>query len=410
MDSSGHQLHIFVFPYMAHGHMIPTVDLAKLFALRGLKATIITTPLNAPLISKTIQRTKGLTRRQPCSKNLLKCSSKSANLIALLLICSFHGLPMLLPNLGFQADKKQLPDGLRQDFDTDYSKLMSEIVESELKSFGIVVNSFYEVEPAYVDYYRKVLGRRAWPIGPVSLCNRGIEDKAQRGNEASISENECLKWLDSKKPNSVIYICFGSMVNFNASQLIEIARALEASKQEFIWAVRRDKKNQEDEEDWLPKGFEERMGGTGLIIRGWAPQVLILDHEAIGGFLTHCGWGSVLEVYITSGKPMVTWPVFADHFYNEKLVSEVLHIGVGVGVKEWVAVHGEHVKSEAIETAITEVMVSGQAEEMRRRARKLGEMARKAVEEGGSTYFNLNDLVEELRLPGIAPKIRAIKT
>ncbi|KAF2294693.1 hypothetical protein GH714_015570 [Hevea brasiliensis] len=488
MDSSGHQLHIFVFPYMAHGHMIPTVDLAKLFALRGLKATIITTPLNAPLISKTIRRTKGLgvdidirtlkfpsveaglpegcenvdsitshdngsfelifrfnkattMLQEPLEMLLQECQPDC--LVADLLfpwatdaaakfgiprlvfkgtcffsLCTLECIRLYEPQKKVSSDsepfvltnvpgeikltRKQLPDGLRQDFDTDYSKLMSEIVESELKSFGIVVNSFYEVEPAYVDYYRKVLGRRAWPIGPVSLCNRGIEDKAQRGNEASISENECLKWLDSKKPNSVIYICFGSMVNFNASQLIEIARALEASKQEFIWVVRRDKKNQEDEEDWLPKGFEERMGGTGLIIRGWAPQVLILDHEAIGGFLTHCGWGSVLEA-ITSGKPMVTWPVFADHFYNEKLVSEVLQIGIGVGVKEWVAVHGEHVKSEAIETAITEVMVSGQAEEMRRRARKLGEMARKAVEEGGSTYSNLNDLVEELRTPRHRP-------
>ncbi|KAF2294687.1 hypothetical protein GH714_015544 [Hevea brasiliensis] len=402
MDSSGHQLHIFVFPYMAHGHMIPTVDLAKLFALRGLKATIITTPLNAPLISKTIRRTKGLgvdidirtlkfpsveaglpegcenvdsitshdngsfelifrfnkattMLQEPLEMLLQECQPDC--LVADLLfpwatdaaakfgiprlvfkgtcffsLCTLECIRLYEPQKKVSSDsepfvltnvpgeikltRKQLPDGLRQDFDTDYSKLMSEIVESELKSFGIVVNSFYEVEPAYVDYYRKVLGRRAWPIGPVSLCNRGIEDKAQRGNEASISENECLKWLDSKKPNSVIYICFGT---------------------------------------------------------------------------------------ITSGKPMVTWPVFADHFYNEKLVSEVLQIGIGVGVKEWVAVHGEHVKSEAIETAITEVMVSGQAEEMRRRARKLGEMARKAVEEGGSTYSNLNDLVEELRTPRHRP-------
>ncbi|KAF2294741.1 hypothetical protein GH714_015861 [Hevea brasiliensis] len=460
MDSSGHQLHIFVFPYMAHGHMIPTVDLAKLFALRGLKATIITTPLNAPLISKTIRRTKGLgvdidirtlkfpsveaglpegcenvdsitshdngsfelifrfnkattMLQEPLEMLLQECQPDC--LVADLLfpwatdaaakfgiprlvfkgtcffsLCTLECIRLYEPQKKVSSDsepfvltnvpgeikltRKQLPDGLRQDFDTDYSKLMSEIVESELKSFGIVVNSFYEVEPAYVDYYRKVLGRRAWPIGPVSLCNRGIEDKAQRGNEASISENECLKWLDSKKPNSVIYICFGSMVNFNASQLIEIARALEASKQEFIWVVRRDKKNQEDEEDWLPKGFEERMGDR-------------THNKRLG----------------STRKPMVTWPVFADHFYNEKLVSEVLQIGIGVGVKEWVAVHGEHVKSEAIETAITEVMVSGQAEEMRRRARKLGEMARKAVEEGGSTYSNLNDLVEELRTPRHRP-------
>ena len=42
---------------------------------------------------------------------------------------------------------------------------------------------------------------------------------------------------------------------------------LEASKQQFIWVVRKGK-NEKEEEDWLPKGFEKRMEGKGLIIRG----------------------------------------------------------------------------------------------------------------------------------------------
>jgi hypothetical protein len=62
--------------------------------------------------------------------------------------------------------------------------------------------------------------------------------------------------------------------------------------------------------------------GKGLIIRGWAPQVLILDHEAVGGFVTHCGWNSTLEG-VTAGVPMVTWPMFAEQFFNEKLVTQV---------------------------------------------------------------------------------------
>jgi hypothetical protein len=42
--------------------------------------------------------------------------------------------------------------------------------------------------------------KKVWiNVGPVSLCNRDIEDKAGRGKEASISQHECLKWLDSKK-------------------------------------------------------------------------------------------------------------------------------------------------------------------------------------------------------------------
>ncbi|KAF2294724.1 hypothetical protein GH714_015731 [Hevea brasiliensis] len=249
MDSLGHQLHIFVFPYMAHGHMIPIVDLAKLFALRGLKATIITTPLNAPLISKTIQRTKGLgvdidirTLKFPPVEAGLPEGCENVDSIT-----SHNGSFELIFRFNKATTMLQEPlEMLLQECQPDclVADLLFPWATDAAAKFGIP--SFYEVEPAYVDYYRKVLGRRAWPIGPVSLCNRGIEDKAQRGNEASISENECLKWLDSKKPNSVIYICFRSMVNFNASQLIEIARALEASRQEFIWVVRRDKKNQED--------------------------------------------------------------------------------------------------------------------------------------------------------------------
>ena len=112
--------------------------------------------------------------------------------------------------------------------------------------------------------------------------------------------------------------------------------------------------------------------------------------------MTHCGWNSTLEG-ITAGKPMITWPVFAEQFYNEKLVTEVLKTGVGVGVKEWLRMHGDHVKSEAVEKTITQILVGEEAEETRSRAKKLGETARKAVEEGGSSYSDFNALIEELR-------------
>ncbi|KAJ9159526.1 hypothetical protein P3X46_025032 [Hevea brasiliensis] len=267
--------------------------------------------------------------------------------------------------------------------------------ESEVKSYGVVVNSFYELEPTYADYYRKVLGRRAWHVGPVSLCNRETEEKACRGKEASIGKHECLKWLNSKKPNSVVYLCFGNVSNFNSSQLKEIATGLESSGLEFIWVVRRNKSSEEeDKEDWLPEGFGERIGERGLIIRGWAPQLLILDHEAVGGFVTHCGWNSILEG-ITSGVPMVTWPAAAEQFYNEKLVTQILKIGIGVGAQQW-NMYGHGIMSESIEKAVTQIMKGSEAEEMRRKAKALAKMARMAVEEGGSSCSHLNALTEEL--------------
>ncbi|XP_061367883.1 UDP-glucose flavonoid 3-O-glucosyltransferase 7-like isoform X2 [Gastrolobium bilobum] len=277
---------------------------------------------------------------------------------------------------------------------TGFTRLLEEMKESEMRCYGVVVNSFYELEEVYADHYRKVLGRKTWHIGPLSFSNTDIEEKTHRGKEVSINAHECLKWLDMKEPSSVVYLCFGSLVKFPDSQLRDIATGLEASGQQFIWVVRKSKKDGEEREEWLPEGFEKRMEGKGLIIRGWAPQVLILDHEAIGAFVTHCGWNSTLEG-VSAGVPMVTWPVGAE-FYNEKLVTEVLKIGVPVGAKKWVRLVGDTIKWEAVEKSVKRIMEGEEAEELRNKAKLLSQLARRAVEEGGSSNSDLNALIEEL--------------
>ncbi|KAG5238792.1 scopoletin glucosyltransferase [Salix suchowensis] len=469
MGSEGNQLHVIFFPLMAHGHMIPLVDMAKLFASRGLKTTIVTTPLNVSLFSRTVQRTQNLgfdinirTIEFSTAETGLPEGCENADffisqamgweMVAKFFVATailreplerlleeirpdcliadmffpwttdtaakfgiprlvFHGTsffslcvgqslrlyephkkvssdcePFLMPNLpdDITLTRNELPRPERHDDEPDFSKMYKQVKEGDLKSYGVVVNSFYELEPAYADHYRKAFGRKAWHVGPVSLCNRNTDDKAERGREASINENECLKWLESKKPNSVVYICFGSMVSFSASQLKEIAKGLEASGQQFIWV-----------EAWLPARSEKRMEGKGLIIRGWAPQVLILDHEAIGGFVTHCGWNSTVEG-IAAGVPMATCPLSAEQFYNEKLVTQILKIGIRIGVQEQALSGGDSIKSEALEKAVSQLMEGEEAEEMRSRAAAYGKMARKAVEEGGSSYSDLNALIDEL--------------
>ncbi|CAN6903074.1 unnamed protein product [Brassica oleracea] len=299
------------------------------------------------------------------------------------------------------------------DDETPMGKIMKEIGESESTSFGVLVNSFYELESAYADFYSKNVAKRAWHIGPLSLCNREFAEKAGRGQKANIHEEECLKWLQSKTPGSVIYVSFGSGNNFTNEQMLEIAAGLEGSGQSFVWVVGQKNENQGNEihlyslcmhihyynktsekEEWLPEGYEERMKGKGLIIRGWAPQVLILDHKAVGGFLTHCGWNSAIEG-IAAGLPMVTWPKGAEQFYNEKLLTKVLGIGVNVGATELVK-KGRLINREEVDKAVREVMSGEEAEERRIRAKKLGEMAKVAVGEGGSSYSDLNRLMEEL--------------
>ena len=112
--------------------------------------------------------------------------------------------------------------------------------------------------------------------------------------------------------------------------------------------------------------------------------------------MTHCGWNSALEG-VTAGVPMVTWPNSAEQFYNEKLLTDVLQIGVGVGALYWGRAGKDEIKSEAIEKAVNRVMVGEEAEGMRSRAKALGIQARKAIKEGGSSSSDLNAFFEDLR-------------
>ncbi|XP_047148762.1 UDP-glucose flavonoid 3-O-glucosyltransferase 7-like [Vigna umbellata] len=137
------------------------------------------------------------------------------------------------------------------------------------------------------------------------------------------------------------------------------------------------------------------MKGKGIIIRGWAPQVLILEHKATGAFVTHCGWNSTLES-VTAGVPMITWPIYADQFFNEKLVTEVLKIGVPVGAKKWNGLEGDSVSWDALEKAVKSIMTGEAAIVMRNSAKNLSKQARLAMEEGGSSDSDLIALIEEL--------------
>ncbi|XP_022719876.1 UDP-glycosyltransferase 73C3-like [Durio zibethinus] len=274
--------------------------------------------------------------------------------------------------------------------------------KTELASCGQVINTFEEMEPEYVKEYRKARGNKVWCIGPVSLCNKDALDKAQRGNKTSVDEHQCLRWLDSQKPGSVIYACLGSHPNVIPSQSIQLGLGLEASNRPFIWVIRGNNASNEVVKWILEDGFEERTKGRCLVIRGWAPQVLILSHPAIGAFLTHCGWNSTVEG-ISAGVPLITWPLFADQFANEKLAVQILKIGVKVGVEEplrWTEEEkiGVLVKKEDVKEAIEKLMDGGEeGEERRKRAKKLGEMANKAVEIGGSSHLNITQLIRDIR-------------
>ncbi|TKY53007.1 UDP-glycosyltransferase 73D1 [Spatholobus suberectus] len=310
--------------------------------------------------------------------------------------------PFVIPGLPQRVEitRAQLPGAFvaLPDLD-DYRDKM---IEAEMSAYGIVVNSFEELEQGCAEEYEKAVNKRVWCLGPVSLCNKESLDKFERGNKPSIEEKQCLEWLNSREPRSVIYVCLGSLCRLVPSQLIELGLGLEASNRPFIWVVQTIGEKFSELENWLEdENFEERNKGRGLLIKGWAPQILILSHPAVGGFLTHCGWNSTIES-VCFGVPMITWPLFAEQFLNEKLIVEVLKIGVRIGVEVPVRFGDEKragvlVKKIKITEAIEMIMEGGEdADKRRTRATELGNIARSAVEEQGSSRFNISCLIQDI--------------
>nr|QOI79389.1 UDP-glycosyltransferase [Rheum officinale] len=301
--------------------------------------------------------------------------------------------------------KDQLPNSLRPG-SSAVKDLNARIREAEEESLGIVVNSFEELEVEYMKRYKEAkLPKKVWFVGPVCLVNEDDASTAERGNKSSIDRDWCLRWLENREPGSVIYACHGSLCSFSTRQMMELGLGLEGSRKSFVWVIRR-RDELEELEEWMQEsGFEERTRARGLVIWGWAPQVLILSHPAVGGFLTHCGWNSTIEG-VCAGLPLLTWPMFSDQFYNEKLITQIWKIGVGVGVKSPVKFEGESmlaqlVSKEDVASAVEMLMEGGEEGRQRReRARDLANMARQAFRQGGSAYLSMNSLVNDILQQG----------
>ncbi|KAK7395036.1 hypothetical protein VNO78_15578 [Psophocarpus tetragonolobus] len=305
------------------------------------------------------------------------------------------GLPQII-----EMTPPQLAEHLRSK--TPMTAQLDAMFESESASYGALYNSFHELESEYKQLHESMLGIKTWSIGPVSAwVNKDDEQNVNREHKEDLPEEaEWLKWLNSKQNESVLYVSFGSLTRLSDAQLVELAIGLEHSGHSFIWVVR--KKDGDENVDIFLKDFEQRMKecNKGYIIRNWAPQLLILDHHAVGGILTHCGWNSILES-LNVGLPMITWPMFSEQFYNEKLLVDVLKIGVPVGAKEnkfWASTGKDSVVGrEEIAKAVVQLMGKEESRELKRRARKLGDASKKTIEEGGSSYNNLMQLLNELK-------------
>jgi len=232
---------------------------------------------------------------------------------------------------------------------------------------------------------------KIWPLKTIGPCvpslflDKRIQDDNDYGiNILTPNSESCIKWLVNKPKGSVVYVSFGSRASLSEDQTEEIAYGLKNCGRFFIWVVR------ESEKGKIPKGFSETLE-KGLIVT-WCQQLEVLAHEAVGCFVTHCGWNSTLEA-LSLGVPVIAMPIWTDQITNAKFIVDVWNIGViGIGDEKGV------VRRETIDDCIREIMDTEKGNELKKNAMKWKNVAKNAVDEGGSSDKNIVEFVNEVTL------------
>ncbi|KFK35871.1 hypothetical protein AALP_AA4G047700 [Arabis alpina] len=439
--------HIMVFPYPAQGHLLPLLDLTHQLCLNGFTISIIITPKNLPYlspllsthptaVSAVILPFPGHPLLPPGVENVkeLGCSSNPLIMASLrqlrkpiiewlsshpnppvAMISDFFfgwtkdlGIPrfafftsgaFLASILHFLVDKlhvfestehvslselprspvfktEHLPSIIPRSTSSEDFENVKDITMN-FSSYGCVFNSCECLEDEYMEYVKQKVGHNhVFGVGPLSsigLISKGNPD-------SDVDTKALMSWLDGCLNGSVLYICFGSQKVLSKDQCDALALGLENSMTRFVWVAKKDP---------IPDGFEDRVADRGMIVRGWAPQVDVLNHVAVGGFLSHCGWNSVLEA-MASGTMILAWPMEADQFVDARLLVE--HKSVAVRVCEGGnTIPNPHELSRIIAETMGEC-----GREVRARANEMGHKARATTEVGGNSSEDLKRLVKEL--------------
>ncbi|KAK9275198.1 hypothetical protein L1049_022459 [Liquidambar formosana] len=226
----------------------------------------------------------------------------------------------------------------------------------------MLLNSFSDLDGCHLSFLESFYknGAKTWCIGPSLLYN----DETNGTHNKSPFSSNYLDWLNQRisKPTSVIYISFGTQAYLSDADLNEVGLGLKMSGHEFLWVVK--------SQTWSPPDeLEERLKGTGLIVRDWVDQQRILAHNAVGGFLSHCGWNSVMQS-LSMGVPLLVLPMNAEQPLNAK---------------------------QAICDGVRELMSGEEGKKVREKAEDLGRAAQQAVKEGGSSYKSLTEMIDILQ-------------
>ncbi|KAF4369895.1 hypothetical protein F8388_011765 [Cannabis sativa] len=393
-------LHAIVFPIPLQGHVIPAVHLAIKLASKGFTITFVNTQVIHHHITKSLPSTSqndidnnvvdifagarevGMDiRYRTVSDGFPLSFDRLLNHERYLLEDNREDIVAYIP--GIKAiEPNDMPCYIGElDVSTNMHRVLNNAFESVKRADIILCNTVHELEFEPISAIQEKQPMFAiGPLFPSGFTNSLVPTSIK-------PELDCTEWLNSKLPKSVLYISFGSFVPCGKEEIDEIAHGLVLSKVNFIWVLRPDATSYE-EPYVLPNGFENEVKGRGLIVT-WTNQIQVISHFAIGGFLTHCGWNSVLES-VWHGVPMLCFPLKTDQLTNRKLLVDDWRIGVNLCDKKPLD------KFEVAEK-INNLMCGKSSDELRVKITKVKEIIKNSLAQDGSSEKNLCQFIRDVK-------------
>uniref|UniRef100_M8BQ73 Cytokinin-O-glucosyltransferase 2 n=1 Tax=Aegilops tauschii TaxID=37682 RepID=M8BQ73_AEGTA len=386
------QPHAVCLPYPAQGHIAPMLNVAKLLHARGFHVTFVNSEYNHARLVRTrgaaaMAGAAGVRFATIPDGMQAPSNGEDDDLTDGYLDMPVEDVP------GLKSMRlRDFPTFIRTT-DPDEFMVRYAIKETERAAgaTAVILNSFGDLESEAVEAMEPLLGDgngkpKVYTVGPLSLL-------APRSTSSTISslslwkeQEECLQWLQGKEPASVVYVNFGSIVVMTSEQLVEFAWGLANSGQHFMWVIRPDLVR--GDSAVLPPEFLTETAGRRLMA-SWCPQQEVLNHPAVGAFLTHSGWNSTLES-MCGGVPVISWPFFGDQQTNCRYQCKEWGVGMEID---------SNVQRDAVTGLIAELMDGEKGKQMRKRAEEWQEKAIMAAKPGGSSHRNFDELVRDVLLP-----------
>ncbi|KAI7755334.1 hypothetical protein M8C21_028081, partial [Ambrosia artemisiifolia] len=366
--------HVLLFPYPSQGHINPIIQFGKRLLSKGVKTTLVTTVYH---FNSSHNTTNTSIQIKPISDGFDEGGYASAD------------SPESYLKTFKETGSKSLAN-LINNLQSEGNNVDAIIYDSMIiwaldvaKELGIKCGSFFTQACGVIEWMRKMWNLKViGPTIPSMYLDKRIDDDIDYGFSLfKANHDECMNWLNDKPKKSVVYLSFGSSAKLGPEQMEEISWGLIDSNVNFLWVVRA------KEENKLPKDFVDILKtGKGLVVP-WCTQLDVLAHESVGCFVTHCGFNSTLEA-LSLGVPIVGMPQWTDQITNAMCLDKVW--GVGVRVK---ADENGVVRRGNLVSCIKKIMEEERGVVAMKNATKWRELAKLAVDEGGSSDKDVDEFV-----------------